>query len=216
MWRVSVCSADVLMDPRCVVCCLDDIVRVLCGEDHHGRLNVRGMTVVDVGAGCGDSVLYFVSRGTRRVVAVEPNPDLYDALVNVVRANRVEDRVVPLRAAVGRQHGVMRVRREGFRYALAVESEDGVETPVLTLSDIGREYCLYGDCVLKVDCEGCELDMVGDDVSEYFREVVVEAHSLEARDRVRSWMDRMGFKTEVWMDVTPYGFVYIVYGRKSE
>jgi len=37
---------------------------------------LRGREVVDVGAGIGDSALYFILHGARKVIAVEPCPTL--------------------------------------------------------------------------------------------------------------------------------------------
>ena len=41
---------------------------------------LRGREVVDVGAGIGDSALYFILHGARKVIAVEPCPTWPDAL----------------------------------------------------------------------------------------------------------------------------------------
>ena len=40
-------------------------------------VDVRGKTVVDVGAFVGDSAIHFALKGARRVIAVEPHPGAY-------------------------------------------------------------------------------------------------------------------------------------------
>ena len=78
---------------------LRDIVFEVFKGGAYDDLNVRGRTVVDVGAGLGDTAILFALRGAGRVVALEPFPSMYRrALVNV-RLNGVADRVVLVNAA---------------------------------------------------------------------------------------------------------------------
>ena len=68
---------------------LYDIVRENFVGGAYDDLDVGGRTVVDVGAGVGDTEILFALRGARRVVALEPYPSLYgEALINI-RANGI-------------------------------------------------------------------------------------------------------------------------------
>jgi len=55
--------------------------------------------VIDVGAHQGTFALCAVERGAKRVVAIEPDPDNYDLLVENITTNEMEGCIKPLRAA---------------------------------------------------------------------------------------------------------------------
>jgi len=58
-----------------------DTLRNELGVWHEMYLPVKG-TVVDVGAGCGESALFFLNHGAEKVVCVEGNPE---CLANLVK-----------------------------------------------------------------------------------------------------------------------------------
>lgn len=62
---------------------------------HHAYLPVHGGTVLDVGAGCGETARFYLLHGASRVVAIEGDPDAYERL----RKNFSGDpRVIPIHA----------------------------------------------------------------------------------------------------------------------
>jgi predicted RNA methylase len=80
---------------------LYDIAYEILVGGAYDDLDVVNATVVDVGAGVGDTAILFVLRGARRVIALEPYPSLYRrALVNI-RISGVEDRIILVNAALG-------------------------------------------------------------------------------------------------------------------
>lgn len=38
------------------------------------KFSLRDLTVLDIGAGCGETALFFLSQGTKKVICVEPDP----------------------------------------------------------------------------------------------------------------------------------------------
>lgn len=112
--------------------------------------HVEGRDVVDIGAGVGDSTVYFALRGARRVIAVEPARECYDELVENVKLNSVEGRVIALN-----------------EYACKH-----------TLAELTGKYGI-NEGVLKVDCEGCEYEVIAEapiEALEKFKEAVIEYH----------------------------------------
>ena len=47
------------------------------------RWSLKGTTALDVGAGCGETALFYYCQGVRRVIAIEPQP----SLVSLLRRN---------------------------------------------------------------------------------------------------------------------------------
>lgn len=50
-------------------------------ERFYGKLDYAGKRVLDIGADIGSTADFFLLRGARDVVAVEPNPSFYEELV---------------------------------------------------------------------------------------------------------------------------------------
>jgi predicted nicotinamide N-methyase len=44
-------------------------------ESEYLPRSVRGKRVLDVGAGCGETALFYLSYGAKKVIAIEPDPD---------------------------------------------------------------------------------------------------------------------------------------------
>jgi FkbM family methyltransferase len=143
-------------------------------EETYGLLDVKGKTVVDVGASFGDTPIYFASRGAAKVYAYEPLQELFPYLKENIVANNFEDRIFPACMAVSneayvymkpnsRWYGKSSVRRTANGTGYRVHSE-----PLLLNADI-----------LKMDCEGCEYEAFSriEPTSLRYREIMIEFHN---------------------------------------
>jgi FkbM family methyltransferase len=149
-------------------------------EDVYRWLPAQGRDVVDVGASIGDSPLYFAARGARRVLALEPWPSTFELLQRNVRANHLEETVLPKNAALGGGRGQITLddRFESAQHAQIRSFESGTSVPTVPLADVVREYGL-NDAVLKLDCEGGEYDAIlgsPPDVLRRFTHIQMEYH----------------------------------------
>jgi hypothetical protein len=131
-------------------------------------LDVKNRVVVDVGAAYGDSTIYFLLRGAKKVIAVEPCPEGFKELLENLKLNNAVDKVTPINAALASKHG-----------KISVECSSGkafVDT--VTLGDIVKVVDVEG-AVLKMDCEGCEYDVILNDYEHVrlFDEVYFEYHA---------------------------------------
>jgi FkbM family methyltransferase len=137
-------------------------------HEEYSLIDVNDKTVVDIGAACGDSTIYFLLRGAKNVIAIEPCPDLFKELLENLRLNGVFDKVISTNVAIGSRGG-----------ATTIECPSGRTTvDVLRLEDIVKDFNINGG-VLKIDCEGCEYDII---LNEYdyvksFDEVYFEYHA---------------------------------------
>jgi len=94
-------------------------------------VDVKGRTVVDVGAGIGDSSIYFALNGAKKVYAFDVNTTY---LEKNIRENDLKDIIEPVRCECGLSNNL----------------------DIITL-----KYNIPSGSVLKVDCEGCEYDFFG-------------------------------------------------------
>jgi len=76
------------------------ILEVFEYESYKPLMNIEGIDVVDIGAFCGDSSIYFALLGAGRVIAVESDKHLFEELVENIRINRLKDKVNPLNIAI--------------------------------------------------------------------------------------------------------------------
>jgi hypothetical protein len=100
----------------------------------YGEYDLTGRTVIDIGASIGDTALYFCSMGAR-VIGIEPDEEKFAQASENIRINHFEHKIDLLKESA---HG---------------GSDSG------SLQGILERYDLY-DVFLKIDCEGCEYEVL--------------------------------------------------------
>jgi Predicted O-methyltransferase len=78
-------------------------------ENVYGNTNVFNKEVVDIGANVGDSSIYFALKGARKVVGVEPLPNVYAQALENVKLNHLEGKISLINAALGSKSGKIKV-----------------------------------------------------------------------------------------------------------
>ncbi|MFP3137988.1 MAG: FkbM family methyltransferase [Nitrososphaeria archaeon] len=149
-------------------------------------------TVVDVGASNGDSAIFFALNGAERVVALEPDPESFALAEENVRINGLEGRIRLVNAALAAEDGEAEfLVPEGSPNAATLSPT----RPVSRIVDFGRSRRLRvrtislvtlmkelgpdGASLLKMDCEGCEYEVLrsaGPDLLARFRRIILEYH----------------------------------------
>jgi FkbM family methyltransferase len=168
----------------------------------------EGRIVVDVGANIGDSAIYFALQGAKKVVAFEPYAGVFNTALENIRLNNISS-VEMVRSAVGPKSGTMTIDPdiESNSGSVAQNHAHGEDVPVKSLEDVVKEYGV-SDSVLKMDCEGCEYDILLSAKNETlacFSEIIVEYHYgyLDLRKKLES----AGFS------VSLIGFPYRVHNK---
>ena len=117
-------------------------------------LSVEGRVVVDVGAFVGDSAIYFALKGAKRVLAIEPHPGAFSEMLDNIKLNDMENVIIPINAGLASKPGKVCVENVDTSNCLNA-------VPAVTLSElIGRFGVDPNDAVIKMDCEGCEFDVI--------------------------------------------------------
>lgn len=154
----------------------------------------RGDTVIDVGAnvGCFTLMAAAMVGPSGRVMALEPEPDTYEQLVRNVARSGLRN-ILTRRVAVGGRSGIARLHvTKVALYSSMYDSVDGrasvgtqEEVAVVTLGQVmaetGIERCHY----LKIDCEGCEheiLRSLDGETAARLDQITLESHRLEGSD----------------------------------
>ena len=137
-------------------------------------LNCQGKVVFDVGAGIGDTAMYFASNGATRVIAIEPFGYLFNILQANLEINSLTDRVLPLNRSFG--DPVYRVNAtDAFPFIGTYYSVNEDSTSSLRLRDLIR-LANKEPSVLKISCVGCERSILNESVEDirYFDQIVIE------------------------------------------
>ena len=119
---------------------------------------LRGKTVVDIGAGTGDSSLFFAFSGASEVLAYEPSPLRFE----LMRMN------LALNPELG--------RRIQASKTMVVPCKVAGDNESVSLGSILNR--ISGPSLLKIDCEGCEFPLVLEDYEHVrrFDELIFEFH----------------------------------------
>jgi FkbM family methyltransferase len=160
----------------------DAVVEVFF-SDVYGDLDVKDRTVLDIGAGIGDSAIYFALKGARQVISLEPYPSLYKRALTNIKANKLIDRVLLLNSALGPSSGYIKLPDQNIHeYSLVRRKPQSngalVNIPIYNLDQLVKEFNLENG-VLKIDCEGCEYEalMHRPQTLSKFKYIQVEYHN---------------------------------------
>ncbi len=167
----------------------DTIIEIF-EEDTYGFINPRGRVVVDVGAFIGDSAIYFALRGAERVIAIEPHPGAYREMLENIKLNNMEDKIIPINAGLASRKGRIRISDDvSIDNTATVQylPSDSGEIAAMTLGEIIKQYNIDSYAVLKMDCQGCEFDVILNDYDHvsHFKELIFEHHAYNTSISVR-------------------------------
>ena len=162
-------------------------------------LDVKNKVVLDIGANVGDTAIYFVLKGAKKVFALEPYIYSCNIMKKNLRLNHLGNRVKVLRAGVGPKHKIINIdkRMKNQNSSRLLESEIGIKTKVYTLTELVNKLGLK-NAALKMDCEGYEYDIIRetpDYVLKKFSDMIISCHNnntdgvLEIKDK----LSRIGF-----------------------
>jgi len=161
---------------------------------------LRGRDVIDVGANVGDTALYFVLNGARKVIAVEPLPSVVKCADENVRLSGAADKVKVLNAALSYEPVSVPcdydVRLSGSFFTL--DSSGPCEVPGVTLGDLLN--MVEDPYLLKMDCEGCEAQVILGPERERlraFEHIIFETHPLNtgvSNEKLLASLKELGFE----------------------
>ena len=124
-------------------------------------LPVKDKIVIDVGANIGDSAIYFALSGAKKVISLEPFPKNNSTARRNIELNNLSEKITLLAVGCSASNGeiIINPNQEGAGSTLdSVDS--GVKVPLITLDALIEKYIVPDDSILKIDCEGCEIDVI--------------------------------------------------------
>jgi FkbM family methyltransferase len=184
------------------------LVKEVCLERQYEAASIPirdGWAVVDIGGGIGEFALDVARRFPRaRVFVYEPNPDSFRMLMSNLNLNGLAN-VVPRPVAVAGTAGHVGLRTEGGRGALTTvvpKAIGGAATAITleqALAEAGLERCDF----LKIDCEGCEYEVLltaSDDTLRRIGAICLEYHDRlthRSHTELAEALSQAGFRVAV-------------------
>jgi len=154
-----------------------DIMGIFFNNDYR-FLQSHNETVIDIGANIGDSSIYFALNNAKKVIALEPYPYSYNYALKNINVNNLNDKIVLLNAGYGIDSEIKVdyvISNIGSKLA---SSQNGKDIHIYSLKTIINNYNLDNNLLLKMDCEGCEYNLLNEDnnVLRKFKRIQIEYH----------------------------------------
>jgi FkbM family methyltransferase len=179
-------------------------------EEESARINVKNRDVVDVGAYDADTAICYVANGARHVYAFEPYPYYYALGLKNIKANRLTGRITMVNAGCGGESSKTAVDKAstGFTNIKSSKSKrkSAKQIDIISLGQIARRYNLK-NAVLKIDCEGCEYNIIfktDSDILRRFSEIQIEYHYGYAN--LEKKLKEIGFRVTHTKPIKKYNF----------
>jgi len=181
-------------------------------EEMYGYVDVDGRVVVDIGAYIGETALYFIHKGARRVYAFEPVEKFFRYLLKNISRNNLEGKkIIAFNYGAWFRDMITKVNINGSGTGLRVDySRPCVELSVRSLKDIiemvyDREGVID---LVKMDCEGCEYSLLrlDEELLRLPKQYIIEIHGAELP--IIDLMTYNGFKAEKMLQIRDLVNVY--------
>ena len=158
-----------------------DLANIFVKKDYD-FLKVENKIVLDIGANIGDTAIYFAIKGAKKVIGIEPFHKNFKIAEKNISFNNFSNEIKMVQAGCSSESGSIKISTEDQSNIESVirKSEEGEDIPLISLKDIIEKYEIPKDSILKIDCEGCEYDIIenaDDKTLLHFSQIQLEYHS---------------------------------------
>lgn len=180
-------------------------------EKHYGCIDVNDAIVIDIGAFIGETSLFFLSKGAKKVYAFEPVEKFYRYLKRNVLRNGFGGKVILNNFGIWFHDGILQVSLKHMGTGLEVDGNDFIRLRVKSLDKVLRFiYNREGRInIVKMDCEGCEFSVLNTD-NETLRlpeHYIIEIHGSETPIIYK--MSHIGYERKLIVKYSRYHKIYL-------
>lgn len=174
-------------------------------------------SLIDIGANVGDTAIFFANKGYD-VIAFEPLPHIYEIAIKNISLNpSVKEKIVFVNKAVSCHNGIIKINFNENDTAGASEytiANKQVTVETITINDIIEEYDIQPN-ILKIDCEGCEANIIRYSDLSMFKQIIMEYHTNNTGVNENILIDclvNQGFelKSQIKFKKKGMGIIYMV------
>ena len=163
----------------------DIFVKTVYGTDF------KDERVLDIGMNIADSSIYFAMKGAKKVIGVEPIPSAFERANMNISASKMETIISPINMAVTCKGGpqlelifsesASTVSTVDIKYNNILDyTTNKIKVKTTTLASLLEQFFPEGIDVLKMDCEGCEYDILlneDEDIISKPKKIIIEFHN---------------------------------------
>jgi FkbM family methyltransferase len=158
-------------------------------------LNVQNKSVLDIGAFVGDSSIYFILKGAKKVYAIEPHPNAYSEMWDNIILNDMEEQIIPINVGINykRNYVIINTKKIDKAESTLFKSEGmGIRIPAGKLCKLIDKYNIDAQ-VLKIDCAGCEYNIILKDYDtiKEFDEIGFEYYAYNTNISVNKLLEKL-------------------------
>ena len=192
----------------------DHLWEVFYKQDY--KIEVRDPTVIiDIGGHIGITTMYFAKKYPEaQIITVEPNASSYKKLVTNIRLNNINN-VKLLRSAVTNIDGGEMILYKNLMSGMSSVNNNNYggefigreKVKTITLRRLLSDNKIRNVDLIKIDCEGCEFDILMNLESVIFRRIknmIIEYHNSYSKfshsDLKKKLVDN-GFKVKIIKDI---------------
>jgi FkbM family methyltransferase len=153
----------------------------------------RGKTVLDVGGFCGETAVFFKSRGASKVIVYEPVLAHNEFIKQNIALNSMNAELHT--EGIGEGNCEKTIHYDSTNMAFGVLST-GTHEMNIKIRDTAEVLQQSGADVAKIDCEGAELTLVNvpKEILRAVKAYMIETHTAKIRALVEQKFYESGFK----------------------
>lgn len=167
-------------------------------DDQWDMINFENRYVIDIGANIGDTALYFAKENAK-VIAFEPVKHLYELGIENLSLNpKYNKNIQFINKAVGGKRGTLNIANNTTK--TYINDNDNYQIEVITVNDVLNDYQFPAD-ILKMDCEGCEFEIILNGDLTMFNDIIFEHHSKQVGKNHKPLIKKLkeeGFKINTY------------------
>ena len=144
-------------------------------EDYYSNfdINYENRIIIDIGANSGDSALFFASKGAK-IYGFEPVKEYYEiAKKNIELNDSLKNNIKIFNYGVSYKKGTLSIDSMDS-VSSYINDNDSYEIEVVSIEEILNHV---SPDLLKMDCEGCEFEIIENCDLSMFNEILFEYHS---------------------------------------
>lgn len=139
-------------------------------------IDYKNRVVIDIGSYVGDSALFFAAQGAE-VYGFEPVKYNYEYSLKLKKINpKLKEKLHFFNYGVSDKIGTLSIDSMNSTTQFRTE-KDKYEVEIVTLNDIITKNQITPD-ILKMDCEGCEFNIILNTDLSKFKDIIFEHHSI--------------------------------------
>jgi FkbM family methyltransferase len=174
--------------------------------------NYRGKTVLDIGAFCGESAVYFASQGAEKIIVYEPVKEHHELIRKNIVANGVNAELHE--EGLGAKNGSLTISYEDTGLGFGLLSK-GNKTCNIEVKSAQKIIMQSQADIAKIDCEGAEVSLLGlpPEILRLVSFYIIETHTRSIQDQIRKKFLECGF-SESKLAKQLEGEIYVLYFQK--